>query len=487
MKKIMKFAPLVLIAVLAVAMTACGGGRKPITDVTDVQAFIDAVNLLPNNVNDVKVTDETAVDAAIGMYNALSQEDKLETDVVIKYTHLGLLKAKILALKEDGGPPPGLSATQQAFIAAVALLATAAEVTTLAQAEAQELLIPAAETAFAAISAAEVNHSDVVTAKQKLDGLKTKINQIKTAGEQDAKDSQAATDFIALVAKLPAANTITDDNKAPVITDAAAARAFYDDTTKMTSAAKSKPGVSGALDTLTAVEAKLRSLEPRPTVPDIGNTVDVTTAAQLVSEAASGNKTIVIKNNMTLTSAIAIGAGRSVMIRADQGANVTLTIDGGGRLTISGDAKLTLVDLKIVLAAGSSFSGEGGGAYTNMAIGIWGGTASAEFKLYYCEVSGSTSGSNGLLRIGGTSQDGAYGGTMWIFASTVTSTNSHRAIYGRTAQTQGGLIYIVDSTVTGILYGGRYNIHNSTYSSADFTNNPGGGIETESPDSIPYI
>ncbi|MCL2797071.1 MAG: fibronectin type III domain-containing protein [Firmicutes bacterium] len=143
------------------------------------QAFIAAVNALPSE-STVTLADALAVDAALAAYNALSLADAAGAAVMEKFVRLTLLKEKIEMLKI-----PGLSAAQSAFIAAVNALPLAAAVTTLTQAEAAEAQIAGSdvESKYAAIPAAELTHADVMAAKQKLEALKTKIAQLKTAAE----------------------------------------------------------------------------------------------------------------------------------------------------------------------------------------------------------------------------------------------------------------------------------------------------------------
>ncbi|MCL2797330.1 MAG: leucine-rich repeat protein [Firmicutes bacterium] len=352
------------------------------------------------------------------------------------------------------------------FVDAVAVLPNAAAVVTLADALAAEALLPDVDAKYAVLSASEANQYDVVNAKSALEALKTKIALIKTAAEADAAATQAANHFIALVNALPAASAITADNADTVRPSVAAARAAFDG---LNPAAAAKPGVTNAFNTLFGLEAKLRSFDPRPMIPDIGTATNVSalTFASTVNGATIG--TFVLTESVTLASAITVGNGKNIMIRG-AAADVTITLSGGGRLLVTGTGKLTMVGLNVVVSSVSSYIG-GSDAFSNMGIGILDGAAghAAEFNIYYCNFTGRDySGSNGLLRIGGSTELIEPRGTFTIVGSVITS--NQRALYGRTAQRLGGVYRIHDSVISAdndALYSGYYILTGATQISGD--------------------
>jgi len=238
MKKIRLSAILLLVAVFSVALMACPAdippeGEDPINPSAGLseagKAFIAAVNLLPNNVADLKPEDESRLNEAQAKLGAVPTIERLDESVMAARLKLDGLFIQLGILKS--------TAEAKAFTDAVAALPAVTAVTIAQKGE-----VEAARDKFGPLSPAAKELADVKAANTKVTELLARIALL-----------EEAKGFVDAVAALPAVADITVAKKP----DVEAAQAKYG---PLSPAAKELADVKAANtkvnDLLTAITAK---------------------------------------------------------------------------------------------------------------------------------------------------------------------------------------------------------------------------------------
>jgi hypothetical protein len=166
--------------------------KKNATDSAASQAVIDAINALPSVAN-VKITDETAVNAANASYGTLTADQKT---LVTNYTNIATLKSKIATLKDQLAAD---TVVAKVVIDAINVLPSVENVKIT-----DETAVNAANASYATLTtdqkALVTNYTNIATLKSKIAALK----------DQQTADTDAAKAVIDRINSLSSHITLSD-------------------------------------------------------------------------------------------------------------------------------------------------------------------------------------------------------------------------------------------------------------------------------------